>query len=90
MADHYRKSVEILEEVSDVRAELAKLYEEPFLPTPDGWRRPPHVHKRIVTLQQKLGHLLKLGDIHATLSVRQAVMDHATESVSLKFAESGL
>jgi len=78
MADHYLKSLEYLDELAQVRNQLAELYSVPQVPTPMGLRRPESVQRQINALNPKVGQLLKLADIHATLSVRQALQDQVT------------
>jgi hypothetical protein len=79
MADHYLKSIELLDELDTIRSEIARLYAEPVpsAPGPNGWVRPPGVRKQLATLHSRQGIVLKLAEIHASLSVRQALLDQA-------------
>jgi hypothetical protein len=77
MADHYEKSVDYLAELDLIRSEIDRLYAEPSnVPGPNGWVRPPAIRKQLGSLHSRQGIVMKLAEIHATLSVRQAIQDH--------------
>lgn len=78
MADHYLKSLELLDELDDIRSELRRLYAEPKMPAgrPGLPRlRPPHVQRMISDLQDRKGIVLKTAEIHALLAIRQQLQD---------------
>lgn len=63
MADHYAAALEHLSDVSLYTDELDQAYQAHAAP------------KVVASLHQKIGRELKLAEIHATLSVRQAIED---------------
>lgn len=68
MADHYAYTLDLLAEVESLRDKLLQAYEA-------------RDAKEISQLHQDIGASLKLADIHATLSVRQALFDRDTDRV---------
>lgn len=75
MADHYLKSVELLQEIDDARDELRMLLRTPkSVNGPHGPIRPAPVQSQIDGVRNTIRELLKLADIHATLSVRQELV----------------
>jgi len=65
MANHYQRSLELLDEVDAARTELRRHYLE--TPTPD--------RHKVADLHQTIGVCLKLAGIHATLAEAQSVTD---------------
>lgn len=63
MADHYRRTVELLDEIDCLASDLADAY------------RARASRETIGDIHAALSRSLKLADIHATLSVRQALQD---------------
>lgn len=67
MTDHYRRARAHLEDVCAAREALAEEYA----------RQPGSRAKVVADLHQRIGHDLKLADVHATLAVAQALQDGA-------------
>lgn len=65
MADHYERSLDLLDQIEDLTVDLKLAYREGASRT------------IIADLHAALSRSLKLADIHATLSVRQALEDRA-------------
>lgn len=68
MADHYERAVELLEDIDALADELQDAHKA-------GADR-----AAIADIHGDLSRSLKLADIHATLSVRQAVLDGGVAS----------
>jgi hypothetical protein len=64
MADHYLRSIELLDEVAEIRRELTDLYL--------AGRRDP---SGVAELHSRLGVCLKTAAIHAQLAEVQALQD---------------
>lgn len=64
MADHYRKTLKVLSELDDLRAELKRLYEQQ-----------PHSVKLIAQTYDAIRQLTAIGKIHAQLAAVQAMYD---------------
>lgn len=75
MADHYLKSIELLDEAADVRVELDALYAENPAPTANMIRRPADVQEKIGNLQARHRTLLKRAEIHSNLALVQATFE---------------
>lgn len=72
MADHYRKTLEILDELTDLRAELNDLHDNR-----------PHQTKKIAQTYDAIRQLTAIAKIHAQLAGVQALNDVAFRSVVL-------
>lgn len=68
MADHYQRAVELLETIDDLTGDLKQAYAA----------RASREH--VADVHAELSRSLKLADIHATLSVRQAIQDQAVSA----------
>ncbi|WP_408898656.1 hypothetical protein ACJ5H2_05985 [Nocardioides sp. R1-1] len=66
MADHYLKSVELLDEAEALRVELDALYDEP---------RKWDVQEQIGAKRAHLRDVLKRAEIHSNLAVAQATFE---------------
>lgn len=88
MTDHYSKSVDALVELDDIRSELERLYAVPRnAPASPGLprQRPAAVQAKLNRLHSRQGMLLKLAEVHALLSVRQAIQDAATPETAITY-----
>lgn len=63
MADHYKKTLELLDEISGLETDLASAY------------RAGRPANQIADLHQRLGRTLKKASIHAQLAAYQAHYD---------------
>lgn len=68
MANHEQKSIELLDEVTNLEKELRREYAGPNRPG------------RVADLHQRINRCLKKADIHATHALRQAVQDLAVST----------
>lgn len=79
MADHYSKTIELLQDLDDARADLAKLLRTPKSVTgPNGPLRPTPVQSQIEATRHAIRDLMKLAEIHSNLAVRQELQEIAT------------
>lgn len=68
MADHYRKAVELLEELDVLDVDLEKAYDQPA--TPQVMAKRARIHHRI-------GQAMKRAEIHAALAQVQVEWDRS-------------
>lgn len=74
MADHYLQTVALLDELTDIDAELNRLYAEPRIPAANGGVRiAPHVQRQLNDLHSRRGIVLKTAEINSNLAAAQMI-----------------
>lgn len=77
MTDHHQKTLESLDEIAQLRADLADAYEERNrnARVAIGQQNPAIANAKVADLHHRLGVTLKVGAIHSHLAIAQALQD---------------